>query len=46
MEVVSKRLLTGRYCAGVEGLMEITAGDKLTRVIEDISSFGIGMIKN
>ena len=35
MEVVSE--LTGRYCERVQGLMEITAGDKLTQVIEDTS---------
>ena len=35
MEVVSE--LTGRYCERVQGLMEITTGDKLTQVIEDTS---------
>ena len=35
MEVVSE--LTGRYCEQVQGLMGITAGDKLTQVIEDTS---------
>ena len=36
--------VTGRYCDRVQGLMEITTGDKLTQVIQDTSirlNFGI-----
>ena len=33
MEVARK--VSGRYCDRVQGLMEITTGDKLTQVIED-----------
>ena len=35
MEVARK--VTGRYCDRVQGLMEITTGEKLTQVIEDTS---------
>ena len=41
--------VTGRYCDRVQGLMEITTGDKLTQVIQDTSirlNFGISQVSS